>query len=246
MNKQFVKPGSIVRHIWSEEDMILFIFAGASAEFALHTSVDWLYFTGKLPKDPLGRMLSTVHYAKQIVFTSDEKARKTISYIRSIHSKVEESRHDKIPDWAYRDVLDMLIDYSIRSFEYIDRPLKLDEKEEIVKVFCEVGLGMGLLNLPSNFETWEIARKNTLEKNFRISNYTHDLFKQYKNHLGCIRYLLLKQIQSVLLPQTLAKKLRLNSSKWIGAIIKFYKYCKYLHVESRLVSMLLPTQFKLK
>ena len=38
-------------------DTILFIFAGAgAAEFALNKAVDWLYFTGKLPTDPLGRL----------------------------------------------------------------------------------------------------------------------------------------------------------------------------------------------
>jgi len=50
----FVKQNSIVRTIWGDGDTILFIFAGASAEFALNKAVDWLYFTGKLPEDPLG------------------------------------------------------------------------------------------------------------------------------------------------------------------------------------------------
>jgi hypothetical protein len=54
--KWFVSEGSIVREIWGKADTILFIFAGASAEFALNKSVDWLYFTGKLPADPLGRL----------------------------------------------------------------------------------------------------------------------------------------------------------------------------------------------
>ena len=46
---------------------VAFIFAGAAAEFALNKAVDWLYFTGKLPKDPLGRLFTTVEYARQIV-----------------------------------------------------------------------------------------------------------------------------------------------------------------------------------
>ena len=65
----FVNKQSIVREIWGKSDTILFIFAGASAEFALNKAVDWLYFTGKLPKDPLGRLFSTVNYARQIVFS---------------------------------------------------------------------------------------------------------------------------------------------------------------------------------
>lgn len=50
----FVEKKSVVRKIWGKSDTILFIFAGAAAEFALNKAVDWLYFTGKLPSDPLG------------------------------------------------------------------------------------------------------------------------------------------------------------------------------------------------
>ena len=49
----FVEENSVVRKIWGKSDTVLFIFSGASAEFALNKAVDWLYFTGKLPSDPL-------------------------------------------------------------------------------------------------------------------------------------------------------------------------------------------------
>lgn len=42
----FVAKNSIVRKIWGKSDTVLFIFAGASAEFALNKAVDWLYYTG--------------------------------------------------------------------------------------------------------------------------------------------------------------------------------------------------------
>lgn len=42
----FVREDSIVRKIWGKGDTILFIFAGASAEFALNKAVDWLYLLG--------------------------------------------------------------------------------------------------------------------------------------------------------------------------------------------------------
>src|SRR5690606_7692830 len=107
----FVKEDSIVREIWGDGDTILFIFAGASAEFALNKAVDWLYFTGKLPKDPLGRLFSTVEYARRIVFSDYPSALKAIDQITAIHQGVEKKRGARIPDWAYRDVLFMLIDY---------------------------------------------------------------------------------------------------------------------------------------
>src|SRR5215203_3906956 len=113
----FVAKDSIVRKIWGKSDTVLFIFAGAAAEFALNKAVDWLYFTGRLPSDPLGRLFSTVRYAKKIVFSSKDEANKALDTLRQIHSSVEQNRGAVIPDWAYRDVLFMLIHYSIESYE---------------------------------------------------------------------------------------------------------------------------------
>jgi len=136
----FVEKNSIVKKIWGKSDIILFIFAGAAAEFALNKAVDWLYFTGKLPADPIGRLFSTVAYARQIVFSEKEKANTAIDKIRAIHSSVEENRNAKIPDWAYRDVLFMLIHYSIASFELLERKLTDEEKEEVFDTFYKLGI----------------------------------------------------------------------------------------------------------
>ena len=106
----FVDKDSIVRRIWGSADTILFIFAGASAEFALNKAVDWLYFTGKLPADPLGRLFSTVAYAQRIVHAPNEKALAAIDSITAVHRSVEANRGAQIPDEAYLDVLFQLID----------------------------------------------------------------------------------------------------------------------------------------
>jgi uncharacterized protein (DUF2236 family) len=134
----FVDEDSVVKKIWGNSDTILFIFAGASAEFALNKAVDWLYFTGKLPSDPLGRLFSTVNYARRIVFSSMEKANKAIDNMKQIHSTVERNRGATIPDWAYRDVLYMLVHYSIASYELLERKLKEEEKEEVYNFFYRV------------------------------------------------------------------------------------------------------------
>src|SRR6187399_2880362 len=97
----FVNPSSIVRRIWGKADTILFIFAGAAAEFALNKAVDWLYYTGRLPADPLGRLFSTVSYSRQIIFSEREAALKAIDKINAIHKGVEAGRGAQIPDWAY-------------------------------------------------------------------------------------------------------------------------------------------------
>ncbi len=88
----FVDKNSIVRQIWGRPDSVLFIFAGAAAEFALNKAVDWLYFTGRLPADPLGRLFSTVTYARLIIFSPLDKANAYIDQITHIHKTVEQNR----------------------------------------------------------------------------------------------------------------------------------------------------------
>ena len=176
----FVNEDSIVRKIWGKADTILFIFAGASAEFALNKAVDWLYFTGRLPADPLGRLFSTVAYSQQIVFSEYYSALNAIDRITAIHQTVEKNRGAQIPDWAYRDVLFMLIDYSIRSFEILERKLTEKEKEEVFTVFNRVGLRMGIKGLPETYQNWVIMRAEHLQKNMISSEFTIDLNKQYR------------------------------------------------------------------
>jgi uncharacterized protein (DUF2236 family) len=101
--------------------------------------VDWLYYTGKLPADPIGRLFSTVTYARQIVYAEKEAAFKAIDQITAIHAAVESNRQQQIPDWAYRDVLFMLIHYSIASYELLERKLSLAEKEEVFECFLPGG-----------------------------------------------------------------------------------------------------------
>src|SRR6185369_5252422 len=186
--KYFAEPGSLVRQIWGKADTILFIFAGSAAEFALNKAVDWLYYTGRLPADPIGRLFSTVAYARQIVYSENEAALKAIDKITSIHGAVEASRQQQIPDWAYRDVLFMLIHYSIASYELLEKKLSIEEKEEVYNVFYRVGIRMGLKELPLNYIDWLPVRKTHLLEDLQTSKYTADLFKQYKKHLGAMRF----------------------------------------------------------
>ena len=176
----FVHPSSIVRTIWGSTDVTLFIFAGAAAEFALNKEVDWLFFTGRLPADPIGRLFSTVSYARKIVFSPMEAANKAIDSITAIHNAVEKNRGATIPDWAYRDVLFMLIHYSISSFELLERKLTENEKEEVYDVFYRMGSRMGLKELPHAYKDWLIMREDHLKNNLELSKYSKDLFRQYR------------------------------------------------------------------
>lgn len=240
----FVKKGSIVREIWAKGDTILFIFAGSAAEFALNKAVDWLYFTGRLPADPIGRLFSTVNYARQIVFSEKELAKIAIDQITAIHSKVEINRGQNIPDWAYRDVLFMLIDYSIRSFELLERKLTESEKEEVFYVFDKVGRRMNLKDLPENYTAWLKMRKQHLEQNLERSKYTVDLYKQYQKHLGIFRYKLLIQAQLLVVPERVIKLLNLKQVLWLPLVIKIYKISRKFKADGFLKSLILPAKYK--
>lgn len=240
----FIKKDSIVRKIWGSSDTILVIFAGASAEFALNKAVDWLYFTGRLPADPLGRLFSTMTYARKIVFSEKDAAEKAIENINAAHAGVEKKRGAKIPDWAYRDVLFMLIDYSIRSFEVLERKLSPQEKEEVFEVFKQVGERMKLKELPKDFKGFERLRKTHLQQHLYNGDYTKDLFRQYRKHLGIIRYKLLLETQILVTPRIVSKFLDLRQYSFLSLLIMPYKVSKIFKIDWILKAMLLPSAYK--
>lgn len=240
----FVDKDSIVRKIWGRGDTVLLIFAGASAEFALNKAVDWLYFTGRLPADPLGRLFSTVTYAQKIVFSSRDKALASIDNIVSIHRGVEARRASSIPAAAYLDVLFLLIDYSIRSFELLQRRLTREEKAEIFAVFNRVGAQMGLTGLPGDFTDWEHDRKKYLRENLVWSDFSADLYQQYRKHLGAFRYWLLLQGQTLLLPPAARRLLPLPAVAVISPVIQLYKAVRLLRLDYWVRVALLPKKFR--
>ncbi|MFY8181027.1 MAG: oxygenase MpaB family protein [Flavobacterium sp.] len=240
----FVNEKSIVREIWKNTDTVLLIFAGSAAEFALNKAVDWLYFTGKIPTNPLERLFSTVEFAQNIVFAENEKALATIDKITQIHQGVEKSRGQTIPDWAYRDVLYMLIDYSIRSFELLERKLETSEKEEIFDVFSRLGIRMGLKNLPNNYNDWLIDRNLHLQNDLLKGTFTIHLFEQYRKHLGNSRHFILLEIQKILVPKIVFKMLFVPSNFPTKTLLKLYKISKTLKVDYLVKAILLPKKHK--
>lgn len=240
----FVKRESVVRQIWGKGDTILFIFAGAAAEFALNKAVDWLYFTGRLPADPLGRLFSTVSYARVIVFAEKEAAHRAIDSMAAIHAGVEAKRGARIPDWAYRDVLFMLIDYSIRAHEVLERKLSIEEKRETFDVFNRVGIRMGLKGLPEAYEAWVIMRQEHLEQDLQYSKYTKNLFQQYRKHLGLVRYRILLETQTLVAPRKVRKLLDFGSVSLIQPLLGLYKLSRPVKLDGLLKSLLLPPDYK--
>ena len=61
---------------------------------------------------------------------------------------METNRGSLIPDWAYRDVLFMLIHYSIAAFELLERKLTINENKTVLstKKYRRVVTGLVLAN----------------------------------------------------------------------------------------------------
>ncbi|MBX2898443.1 MAG: DUF2236 domain-containing protein [Cyclobacteriaceae bacterium] len=245
MRRQFfVAEDSIVRQIWGRSDTVLFIFAGAAAEFALNKAVDWLYFTGRLPADPVGRLFSTVAYARSIMFSEKQTATRTIDLMNTVHAQVESNRGAKIPEWAYRDVLFMLIDYSIRAFEVIERKLNISEKQEVFDVFYRLGHRMQIKDLPQSYKEWETMRAQQLHQNLNYSEYTRDLFLQYRKHLGWARYLLLTEVQIQIVPAEVRKRLSFRKVGFLYPVLQLYKLSRMINLDDAIKALILPPRYK--
>ena len=242
----FVAPNSIVRRIWGTADTVLFIFAGAAAEFALNKAVDWLYFTGRLPADPLARLFSTVDYARRIVFADRAGAERAIDSIAAIHAAVEARRGQAIPAWAYRDVLFMLIGYSMRAFEVLERPLTDAEREEIVTVFCRMGQRMGVPDLPTSYSEFRAACELHLAQDMATSTYTADLYVQYRRHLGGPRYQLLRLVQGLVVPSLVRRHLQLPAGFYINPAVAFYRHTRHWRVSQSARNAMLPADYLIR
>ena len=239
----FVRQSSIVRRIWGDGDMVLLVFAGSAAEFALNRAVDWLFFTGKLPSDPIGRLFATAGYAQHIVFADELTAGRTLGRIRSAHRAVERQRGASIPDWAHRDVLYMLIDYSERAHELLARPLRGEEREELYDVFHRVGLGLGIPDLPRSYAEWKPDRERHLRQNLVLSDGTKALYAQYRVHLGPWRYRLLLWIQAILAPAHVRDLLRLRSAAWLRPVVRLYPILVRLRLRPLIQWLLMPSRY---
>jgi hypothetical protein len=241
--KWFVEPDSIVRRVWGDSDLVMLIFGAGAAEFALNRAVDWLFFTGAIPNDPLGRLFSTAAYSQTTIFAEQTEAVRTLARIRAIHASVERERGDVIPDWAHRDVLYMLIDYTERVFHTLHRPLTVAEQQELYDVFWRVGTLLAIPDLPADYESWKVDRQRHLERDLALSPYTTALYAAYRRDLGFWRYQLLLQIQAVLVPAHVHQLLKLPKFTWLRPTTWLYPTLIRLGLRPLIHRTLIPTQY---
>lgn len=239
----FVPQDSVVRRIWGDGDVMLLVFAGAVAEFALNRAVDWLFFTGSLPADPMARLFSTARFVKEIVFVDEAVAHRTMERIHRIHQAVEQERGERIPDWAHRDVLYLLIDYSERAYHLLHRPLAVEEKDELYRVFRLVRCGLHIPDLPGTYEEWQQDRGRHLVRDLAYSHYTAKLYARYQRQLGPWRLRALRQVQALLAPECVRRALGLRAWPGLRHLLRAYRPLVRLGLRPLIRQMLVPRAY---
>lgn len=239
----FVARGSVVRRIWGDPEMILLVFAGSAAEFALNRAVDWLFFTGRIPNDPIGRLFSTVRYAHEILFADETAAVRTLARINAAHASVERARGQTIPAWAFRDVLYMLVDYSERSHRLLRRALTSAEREELYAVFRRVGEGLNIEGLPTDYGGWRSDRRLHIARDLAFSRHTALLYGRYRRHLGWWRYQLLLRVQGLLVPERVRHLLKLRRDAFLSALAGGYPLVEALGLRPLLRRLLIQPRY---
>src|SRR5438552_3601623 len=137
---------NLVRQIWSHPECVLLIFAGSSAEFALNPAADWLFFTGRLPADPIERFVSTIIYSQQVIFAESPAAQShLVQRIKGIHKHVEAQRKYPIADVTYRDVLLMIMAYTLKAYPLVfGADLSESQKDSILHEMASIWREMGI------------------------------------------------------------------------------------------------------
>jgi hypothetical protein len=103
---------------------------------------------------------------------------------------------------------------------------------------------MSIPGLPASYNEWLIMREDHLNKDLEKGNYTIDLYKQYRKHLGAIRYKLLTEGQILVVPQQVKNLLSLGNFSLLSPVLVFYKLFRKLKMDWLLKALVLPSGYK--
>lgn len=238
------KRSRLMERVWSNPDGVAIVFVGTSAEFALHPMADWLFYTGRLPADPVARFAGTLRYVSRLLFApSSEVWGEGVADIGRIHRGVEESRGMEISNRDYRDTLLMLLYYSLRADELVfDRRRSSRTEEEQLEAVVACGgmaAGMGIVGFPESLAELRRQRADLVGR-LGVNRWTGPLLESYRRALGPVGYFLLEAVYGGLLEDELAGHLGVRR----GLLSRvFSRYCSLL-VRSGLQRVLLTPRVR--
>jgi hypothetical protein len=98
--------------------------------------------------------------------------------------------------------------------------------------------------LPTGYQQWLIAHESHLQNDLDNGKYTKDSYKQYRKHLGRLRYKLLLEAQILVVPKRVNELLGLGKLSLIKPILGIYKFTRLIRLDWFLKSALLPPAYK--
>jgi hypothetical protein len=219
-------------------------FAGGSAEFAAIKAVDWLFYTNKLPSSPIERFFETMEFAQRVFFGNHTKSAMAIQSINNIHSGVERSRGREIPQWAYKDVLFIILHYGEKAHEIVYGSLSEQERMSYFEAVMALGQSMHLQDLPQTYEQYQQQREHHLQNDYEFSSLSQQLMNGYRKALGPVRYWLLRLVQACIVPKEIAQVLGFTPNPVIKALLRLYRYLPGGGNKLRLLQpVILPKQY---
>ncbi len=183
-----------------------------------------LFFTGRLPGAPVERFFETVRFAQGVFFADPASATDAVERINRIHRRVEEARGEEIPQWAYRDMLFILIDYGERAHEAVFGAMTEAERASHFGVALALGQAMRLSGLPATYADYRDQRHRQLLEDYARGPLTEELYASYRRALGPWRYRLLRLVQASVLPEELRGVLRLESNPLVDELLQYYRF----------------------
>ena len=89
-----------------------------------------------------------------------------------------------------------------------------------------------------------MVRAHDLEHDLEKSNYTTDLYNQFKKHLGSFRYRVLIEGQIMVVPEKVRQLLHFRKLSFLLPILPFYKISRVFKLDGLIKSLILPLQYK--
>jgi uncharacterized protein (DUF2236 family) len=185
-----------------------------------------------------------VRFAQRVFFGDPAGATDAIERINRIHRRVEKARGEEIPQWAYRDMLFILIDYGERAHEVVFGPMTEAERASHFGAALALGRAMRLGGLPSTYAGYRVQRHQQLLEDYARGPLTDELYASYRRALGPLRFRLLRLVQASVLPDELRDVLQLKPYPLVDELLQCYRFVPGGGNKLRpLHSVLLPGRF---
>jgi len=233
------------RKLWTDLDHILLVYVGSAAEFALVEENHWLFYTNKLPSEPLDRLVSTFIWNRKVMTTSEADAETLAHTIRGFHDQVESERnreeggHPKISNQAFRAVGAMLVEYALLAESYLEgRQVSDHEKETYYQDQRGFFEAMGIQDWEPSYQEFHRNREVEATEQLLPNKHTQELFQAYRKDLGLLRYFLLIHFMGWFVPEHIRATLDLPKACWFRWAYWLYPKL-HGHVGAKLVHRLL-------